>query len=101
MERKTLTEYFEEVETKEEYNGYFCSIAEAISLVVLGSLCGLKNVSSPLHIISAQICELGITLASETVADKSNEIPAVQELLLISVSDYALNTEKKIRRRER
>lgn len=81
MERKTLTEYFEEVETKEEYNGYFCSIAEATSLVVLGSLCGLKNVSSPLHIISAQICELGITLASETVADKSNEIPAVQELL--------------------
>ena len=153
MERKTLTEYFEEVETTEEYNGYFCSIAEAISIVVLGSLCGLKNVSqihqwagservkeflnekfqinhvpcyywllvllkmvktdtlneclmkwaaqflpkpedrgqttisldgktirsttgmknmsSPLHIISAQICELGITLASETVADKS------------------------------
>lgn len=163
MERKTLTEYFEEVETTEEYNGYFCSIAEAISIVVLGSLCGLKNVSqihqwadservkeflkekfqinhvpcyywllvllkmvktdtlneclmkwaaqflpkpedrgqttisldgktirsttgmknmsSPLHIISAQICELGITLASETVADKSNEIPAVQRLL--------------------
>lgn len=33
MERKTLTEYFEEVETKEEYNGYFCSIAEAIRIV--------------------------------------------------------------------
>lgn len=157
MERKTLIEYFEEVETTEEYNGYFCSIAEAISIVVLGSLCGLKNVSqihqwadservkeflkekfqinhipcyywllvllkmvktdtlneclmkwaaqflpedrgqttialdgktirsttgmknmsSPLHIISAQICELGITLASETVADKSNEIRAI------------------------
>lgn len=160
MERKTLTEYFEEVETNEEYNGYFCSIAEAISIVVLGSLCwlknvsqihqwadservkeflkdrfqinhipyycwllvllkmvktdtlneclmkwaaqflpkdrgnttisldgktilsttGMKNMSSSLYIISAQICELGITLASETVADKSNEIPAVQEL---------------------
>ena len=45
MERKTLIECFEEVETTEEYNGYFCSIAEAISIVVLGSLCGLKNVS--------------------------------------------------------
>ena len=45
MERIKLTEYFEEVETTEEYNGYFCSIAEAISIVVLGSLCGLKNVS--------------------------------------------------------
>ena len=145
MDRRTLTDFFEEVETTEEYNGYFCSIAEAISIVVLGSLCGFKNVSqihqwaenervkeflkekfgikhipyyywllvllkmvktdtlnkclmkwaaqylpddrgettisvdgktirstlgmknmsSPLHIISAQICELGITLASE------------------------------------
>ena len=52
MERKTLTEYFEEVETTEEYNGYFCSIAEAISIVVLGSLCGLKNVS---HISSRKL----------------------------------------------
>ncbi len=34
-----------------------------------------------MHIISAQICERGITLASETVEAKSNEIPAVQELV--------------------
>lgn len=161
VNRTTLTDFFEEVETTEEYNGYFCSIAEAISVVVLGSLCGFKNVSqihqwaenervkeflkekfgikhipcyywllvllkmvktdtlnrcltkwaaqylpddrrettisvdgktirstlgmkkigSPLHIISAQICELGITLASETVDSKSNEIPSVQALL--------------------
>lgn len=181
MDRKTLTDFFEEVETTEEYNGYFCSIAEAISIVVLGSLCGLKNVSqihqwaeservsgflkekfgishipcyywllvllkmvktdtlnqclmrwaaqflpedrsqttisldgktirsttgmkhigSPLHIISAQICELGITLASETVSTKSNEIPAVQELLkkmdvegCLVVAD-ALNCQQK------
>jgi len=179
--RTTITDFFEEVETTEEYNGYFCSIAEAISIVVLGSLCGLKNVSqihqwadservseflkekfginhipcyywllvllkmvktdtlnkcltnwaaqflpedrsnttisldgktirsttgmknmdSPLHIISAQICELGITLASKTVAEKSNEIPAVQELLAqmdiegcIVVAD-ALNCQQK------
>ena len=161
MDRTTLTDFFEEVETTEEYNGYFCSISEAISIVVLGSLCGFKNVSQihqwaesahareflkekfgikhvpcyywllvllkmvkpdtlntclmkwaaqylpadrsqttisldgktirsttgmknierPMHIISAQICELGVTLASETVDEKSNEIPAVQELL--------------------
>lgn len=161
MDRTTLTDFFEEVETTEEYNGYFCSIAEAISIVILGSLCGFQNVSqihqwaeseriseflkekfgikhipcyywllvllkmvktdtlnqclmrwaaqflpkersgttisldgktirsttgmknmgSPLHIISAQICELGITPASETVEARSNEIPAVQELL--------------------
>lgn len=181
MDRTTLTDFFEEVETTEEYNGYFCSIAEAISIVVLGSLCGLKNVSqihqwaeservsgflkekfginyipcyywllvllkmvktdtlnqclmrwaaqflpedqsqttisldgkiirsttgmrhmgSPLHIISAQICELGITLALETVSTKSNEIPAVQELLkkmdiegCLIVAD-ALNCQQK------
>ena len=181
MDRTTLTDFFEEVETTEEYNGYFCSIAEAISIVVLGSLCGLKNVSqihqwaaservseflkekfgishipcyywllvllkmvktetlnqclmkwaaqflpadrsrttlsldgktirstngmknmdTPLHIISAQICELGITLASKSVDEKSNEIPAVQDLLAqmdiegcIVVAD-ALNCQQK------
>ncbi len=32
---------------------------------------------SPRHIISAQICEIGVTPASEAVEGKSNEIPAV------------------------
>lgn len=32
MKKETLIEYFEEVETFQEYNGYFCSIAEAISI---------------------------------------------------------------------
>lgn len=44
MERKSFIDYFEEVEITEEYNGYFCSIAEAIGIVVLGSLCDLKNI---------------------------------------------------------
>ena len=181
MDKRTLTDFFEEVETEEAYSGYFCSIAETISIIVLGSLCGLKNVSqihqwassdrvkeflkekfeinhipcyywllvllkmvktdtlsrcltrwaaqfmpadrsqmtisvdgktirsttgmknmdSPVHIISAQISELGITLASETVETKSNEIPAVQELLqkmdiedCLVVAD-ALNCQQK------
>ena len=57
--------------------------------------------SHPLHIIRAQICELGITLASETVDAKSNEIPAVQGLLkkmdiegCLIVAD-ALNCQQK------
>lgn len=161
MKREQLVEYFEEVETTKEYDGYFYSIAEAISIVVLGSICGLRNISqihqwaksekvgeflkeefainhipcyfwllsllklvipaslnkclmkwaagilpeerqrltismdgkticstgkmksydSPLHIISAQLCELGITFASKSVEGKSNEIPAVQQLI--------------------
>lgn len=60
-----------------------------------------KNMDSPLHIISAQICEIGVTLASEAVEDKSNEIPAVQELMkkmdiegCLIVAD-ALNCQQK------
>ncbi len=40
-----------------------------------------KGYQQPLHIISAQLSELGMTLASKSVDGKSNEIPAVQELL--------------------
>ena len=34
-----------------------------------------------LHIVSAHIAQLGITFGQETVSSKSNEIPAVQELI--------------------
>ena len=49
VDRTTLIDFFEEVETTEEYNGYFCSIAEAIGIVVLGSLCGFRNVRQIHH----------------------------------------------------
>lgn len=161
MMNNTITEYFTEVETTKEYNGYFCSVAEAITIVILGSISGLKNASqihqwatddrvrgflkekfgiedvpcyywmlcllklvepaslnrcfnewvramlpesmegmtisldgktirstekmesyeSPLHIVSAQVAEWGMTFAQKSVESKSNEIPAVQELL--------------------
>lgn len=161
MGKEKIVEYFEEVETSREYNGYFCSIPEAISIVVLGSICGLRNISqihqwaesdsvsgflkekfgiehipcyywllsllklikpeslnkclvkwaeamlpeerrcltvsldgktvrstckmesydSPLPIISAQVSEWGITFATKSVEGKSNEIPAVQQLI--------------------
>ncbi len=161
MKKNGITEYFEEVETEEEYNGYFCRIPDVITIVILGSMCGLRNISQihqwaasdrvssflkerfgiehvpcyywilcmlkmiktetlnecfmnwvvsflpekvrdltisldgkticstnriskmdiPLHIISAQISELGLTLAQRSTDEKSNEIPAVQELL--------------------
>ncbi len=156
-----ITEYFEEVETTKEHNGYYYKISDMVTIVILGSICGLKNAQqihqwavkdrireflkedfkiyhipsyywftcilkiikpeslnkcfenwvysvmpekadkltisldgktirstnkmkkydSALHIISAQIGELGLTLAQNTVDGKSNEIPAVQELL--------------------
>ncbi len=32
------------MESEREYDGYYYSLGEALSIVVLGSLCGLKNV---------------------------------------------------------
>jgi len=154
-------EHFSDVETTREHNGYFCSVQEALTIVILGSLCGLRNVKQihqwasnarvsefladhfeiinipcyywlmcllkiiepkslnrcfvkwtqsflpdgtkgftlsfdgktirstgkmdkydkPLHIVSAHIAELGITVGQQTVNEKSNEIPAVRELM--------------------
>ena len=45
MKNNGITEYFEEVEITKEYDGYYYSIAEAITIVILGSICGLKNIS--------------------------------------------------------
>jgi len=181
MKNNGITEYFEDVELEDEYDGYFCSVPDVITITILGSICGLKNASqirqwaanervseflkekfgihhvpcyywflsllklikpdslnrcfanwvysfmpenaekltisldgkticstmkmesfeSPLHIISAQVCELGLTLAQRGVDAKSNEIPAVQALLnelnikgTIIVAD-ALNCQKE------
>ena len=157
----TIKAYFDDVETTEEHNGYLYSVGEALTIVILGSLCGLRNVSqiqqwakndrvstflrdhfgianipcyywltclmrlikpkslnrcfinwvqsflpdgkkgltisfdgkticstekmaqytSPLHIVSAHIANLGITYGQYTVEGKSNEIPAMRELI--------------------
>ena len=39
-----LSEYFSEVETVEEYNGYFFSASAAITISILGTFCGLRNI---------------------------------------------------------
>lgn len=156
----SILEMFENVETEKPYEGYTHSVSKVAVLVVLGLLCGLKNLNqihqwacderinsflqglgitkipcyywltrlvalikpesinrcfykwvssllpdgvnnltvaidgktirstmkedsskSPLHIVSAHIGEFKMTLAQKAVADKSNEIPAVQELI--------------------
>lgn len=181
MNKELLLDFLEEVETSESYDGYIFSISQAITIVILGSICGLKSVrqihqwaesesarkllkekfaieripcyywllsllkmvkpeslsqclnkwaasflpedrsgltlaldgktvrstekmsscESPLHIISAQVSELGLTLGSKSVEGKSNEIPAVQKLLAeldiagcLVVAD-ALNCQKE------
>ena len=41
----------------------------------------MSKYQSPLHIVSAHLAEQEITLASLKVDDKSNEIPAVRDLI--------------------
>jgi len=41
----------------------------------------MDKYNSPLHIVSAHIANLGITLAGKKVDSKSNEIPAVRDLI--------------------
>jgi hypothetical protein len=43
----------------------------------------MAKYTSPMHIVSAHIAELGITLGQQTVNEGSNEIPAVRELLAL------------------
>jgi len=37
--------YFAEIQTVREHNGYYYSVGEALTVVILGSLCGLRNVN--------------------------------------------------------
>jgi len=62
------------------------------------------NYEKPLHIVSAYITELGLTLGQLAVNDKTNEIPTVQQLIeeldlegTIIVAD-ALNCQKKLQK---
>jgi predicted transposase YbfD/YdcC len=61
----------------------------------------MKNYNKPLHIVSGHLAEFGITLGQKAVNDKSNEIPAVRELIemldikgCLIVAD-ALNCQKE------
>jgi hypothetical protein len=39
-----IAEYFKDVETTDEHNGYFCNVGEALAIAILGTFCGLRNV---------------------------------------------------------
>lgn len=39
-----IGEYFKDVGTTEEHKGYFCSVWEALVIIILGSFCGLESV---------------------------------------------------------
>ena len=39
-----LIDSLDELETKREYDGYFCSVKNAVIILILGSLCDLKSI---------------------------------------------------------
>ena len=41
----SIKEYFCDVETTKEHNGYYYNVGEVLTVVILGSLCGLRNVN--------------------------------------------------------
>jgi len=65
------------------------------------STANMKEYERPLHVISAVIAENGLTIGQLAVNSKSNEIPAVQELIGILdvegsvITADALNCQKK------
>lgn len=42
---ENIIEYFEDVKIIKEHDGYYYSVKEAIVIVILGTFCGLKNIS--------------------------------------------------------
>ena len=40
---EVLLESLDDSETKDVYDGYFCSVKDAVVIIILGSLCGLQN----------------------------------------------------------
>ena len=181
MEKLNLVGYFNAVKTTREYSGYIHSVGRTLTIAILGTLCGLTDLSEiqqwaksrhvqeflkenfaifsiptydwfrelmsiispkslnelftkwartllpdfldgltlsfdgkticstgkigeynkPLHILSVHLAELDLTVSQKTLDEKSNEIPAMQELLgLIDIRGCmivadALNTQAK------
>ena len=44
MRWETLEDALAVLETEREYDGYFCSVQDAVIIVILGSLCDLQSV---------------------------------------------------------
>lgn len=42
---REIQKYFEELETTENYMGYYYNLQDTVTIVILGGICGLKNVS--------------------------------------------------------
>jgi predicted transposase YbfD/YdcC len=161
MDSLQMYRYFGSVKTTREHNGYIHSVGRALTIVILGTLCGLTSIEEihqwaksqvartflsehfgilsipssvwlkellsivdpkslnhlftlwtrkqlpafldgltiafdgktmrstgnmgeydkPLHVLSAYLADYGLTLSQQTVDEKSNEIPAMRELL--------------------
>ena len=96
-----LPEYHEAEEGMEAENQERNDITVSFDGKTVRSTKKMKAYERPLHIVSAQLAELGLTFGQKAVEGKSNEIPAVRELLkeldvrgCVVVAD-ALNCQEK------
>ena len=71
---------YSEVET-EEKNQERNKLTVSFDGKTVRSTKKMKAYERPLHIVSAQLADLGLTFGQKAVEGKSNEIPAVRELL--------------------
>lgn len=77
----------------------------AIDGKTICSTANMRNRQKALHIASAYVTEIGLTIGQVATEEKSNEIPAVQELLALidltnaTIVTDALNCQKKTAKR--
>ena len=66
-----LIDALDELETEVEYDGYFCSIKDAVIIVTLGSMCELKSV---MRIHSWGDDKNGIQISCGIIWNKANPV---------------------------
>ena len=58
MRWEELEDALEELQSEREYDGYFCSIKDAVIIVILGSLCDQNNDDNRIIVILGSLCDL-------------------------------------------
>jgi hypothetical protein len=41
-----IHDYFSDIETVKDHNGYFCSVGEALTVVIIGTLCLFRSIQT-------------------------------------------------------
>ena len=94
-----LIDALDELETEVEYDGYFCSIKDAVIIVTLGSMCELKSVmrihlgddKNGIHISCTDIWNKADTVLRSAAGTSSLDKAGFTELLHDEIRCVALS----------